>query len=178
MKTSHSAAALNAPKILLVDDNRNGLIVRKALLEEVGCVVTTAGSGDEALGLFASNSFDLVVTDFRMPRMNGAELIQRIRGANPNIRVILLSGFVEPLGLTEASTSRTRTRSRRQKATPKLTNPKATTCFTTSAATWPRPAALAHSKSAYQMVRGMPPRTIQASENRASIAMLRWISRK
>jgi CheY-like chemotaxis protein len=104
MKNSLSAAPLNAPRILLVDDNRNGLIVRKALLEEVGCVVETACGGDEALGLFGSDSFDLVVTDFRMPRMNGAELIQRLRTDNPNVRVILLSGFVEPLGLTEAST--------------------------------------------------------------------------
>jgi CheY-like chemotaxis protein len=104
MKNSLPAALQNAPKILLVDDNRNGLIVRKALLEEVGCVVTTANSGDEALGIFLSNSFDLVVTDYRMPRMNGTELIQKIRCDNPNIRVILLSGFVEPLGLTETST--------------------------------------------------------------------------
>lgn len=104
MKTSLSAASLNAPKILLVDDNRNGLIVRKTLLEEVGCNVQTASSGDEALSLFLSNSFDVVVTDYRMPRMNGAELIQEIRNHNPNARVILLSGFVEPLGLTEGST--------------------------------------------------------------------------
>ena len=37
--------------------------------------------------------------------MNGVELIQRIRKTNPNARVILLSGFVEPLGLTEENTS-------------------------------------------------------------------------
>ena len=46
----------------------------------------------------------MVVTDYRMPRMNGAELIQRIRKLNPNARIILLSGFVEPLGLTEENT--------------------------------------------------------------------------
>jgi CheY-like chemotaxis protein len=104
MKNSRHAPPLNAPKILLVDDNRNGLIVRKALLEEVGCAVSTACSGDEALGLFLAESFDLVVTDFRMPRMNGKELIERLRSDKPNVRVILLSGFVEPLGLTEATT--------------------------------------------------------------------------
>ena len=61
-------------------------------------------NGEEGLKLFNSAQFDVVVTDYRMPRMNGAELIQKIRKLNPNIRVILLSGFVEPLGLTEENT--------------------------------------------------------------------------
>ena len=46
----------------------------------------------------------MVVTDYRMPRMNGVELIEKIRNVNPNARVILLSGFVDPLGLTEENT--------------------------------------------------------------------------
>jgi len=92
------------PNILLVDDNRDGLLVRCALLEEVGYSVQKATNGEEGLKLFNSSRFDVVVTDYRMPRMNGVELIQKIRKVNPNIRVILLSGFVEPLGLTEENT--------------------------------------------------------------------------
>jgi CheY-like chemotaxis protein len=90
--------------ILLVDDNYDGLLVRKSLLEEVGYIVETACNGEEGLRLFESATFDVVVSDYRMPRMNGVELIQRIRAVNPNARVILLSGFVEPLGLTEETT--------------------------------------------------------------------------
>ncbi len=92
------------PNILLVDDNRDGLLVRCSLLEEVGYRVQGAPNGEEGLKLFNSVSFDVVVTDYRMPRMNGVELIQNIRKLNPNVRVILLSGFVEPLGLTEENT--------------------------------------------------------------------------
>jgi len=92
------------PTILLVDDNQDGLLVRKALLEEIGCSVETAHNGEEGLKLFNSSNFDVVVTDYRMPRMNGVELIQKIRKVNPNARVILLSGFVDPLGLTEENT--------------------------------------------------------------------------
>jgi len=92
------------PNILLVDDNRDGLLVRCSLLEEVGYSVQKATNGEEGLKLFNSSRFDVVVTDYRMPRMNGVELIQKIRKVNPNIRVILLSGFVEPLGLTEENT--------------------------------------------------------------------------
>jgi len=100
MKTSLSTPA----QILLVDDSRDGLLVRKSLLEEVGYSVQIAHNGEEGLKLFESGSFDVVVTDYRMPRMNGTELIERIRKLNPNARIILLSGFVEPLGLTEENT--------------------------------------------------------------------------
>ena len=92
------------PNILLVDDNRDGLLVRRTVLEELGYRVSIALNGEEGLKLYQSASFDVVVTDYRMPRMNGAELIQRIRKLNPNARIILLSGFVEPLGLTEENT--------------------------------------------------------------------------
>lgn len=92
------------PNILLVDDNSDGLLARRSVLEELGYAVSVARNGDEGLKLFQSASFDVVVTDYRMPNMNGAELIQRIRKLNPNARIILLSGFVDPLGLTEENT--------------------------------------------------------------------------
>ena len=94
----------STPNILLVDDNRDGLLVRSCLLEEIGCCVQIAMSGEDGLRLFEAARFDVVVTDYRMPRMNGGELIQRIRMLDPNARIILLSGFVEPLGLTEQNT--------------------------------------------------------------------------
>jgi CheY-like chemotaxis protein len=96
------------PEILLVDDNRQGLIARKSLLQELGYNISTATNGDEAMELLSKQNFDVVVTDFKMPRMDGVELIKRIRGAQAGAqvgaRIILLSGFVEPLGLTEQST--------------------------------------------------------------------------
>jgi len=94
----------STPNILLVDDNRDGLLARRCLLEEIGCCVQTAVNGEEGLRLYKSKRFDVVVTDYRMPRMDGGELIQRIRMLDPNARIILLSGFVEPLGLTEQNT--------------------------------------------------------------------------
>jgi CheY-like chemotaxis protein len=92
------------PTILLVDDNPDGLLVRRSLLEELGYSVQIAVNGEEGLKLFETSPFDVVVTDYRMPRMDGKELIERIRKLDPNARIILLSGFVEPLGLTEQNT--------------------------------------------------------------------------
>jgi CheY-like chemotaxis protein len=90
--------------VLLVDDNRDGLLVRRALLEEQGFQVELARNGEEGLKLFESFSFDVVVTDYRMPVMSGTELIGHLRKRNPQVRVVLLSSLVEPLGLTEENT--------------------------------------------------------------------------
>ncbi len=90
--------------ILLVDDNKSGLAARKAILEELGHRVTTATGGEDALEHFSTAKFDLVITDHRMAKMNGVELIRRIRAIHPDIPVIMLSGYVEALGLTESNT--------------------------------------------------------------------------
>src|SRR5579872_5924829 len=104
MRSSMKLVPVANPNILLVDDNRDGLLVRKSLLEELGYRVQLAQNGEEGLKLYEASNFDVVVTDYRMPNMDGVELIGKIRKRNPNARIILLSGFVEPLGLTEENT--------------------------------------------------------------------------
>jgi CheY-like chemotaxis protein len=90
------------PNILLVDDNHDGLLVRRTVLEEQGYCVTVAANGVEALEIFTSSHFDVVVTSHSMRSMGGVDLIRRIREVKPQARVVLLSG--EPLGLTEEKT--------------------------------------------------------------------------
>lgn len=90
--------------ILLVDDNKMGLSARKTVLEELGYCITTCSSGDDALAQLGSNRFELVVTDYKMPKMNGTELIQRIRKQELSVPVILLSGFADTMGLNEGNT--------------------------------------------------------------------------
>jgi len=98
------ASAHNGATILLVDDNPHGLVARRTVLQELGYVIHTGACGAEALDLLGRHKVDLVITDFRMPNMDGVELITRIRQLRGNLPIILLSGFVEPLGLTEQST--------------------------------------------------------------------------
>ena len=98
------SSSLAPHKILLVDDCRDGLLVRSALLREAGYSVEVAENGEQGLKLYQSSNFDVVVTDYRMPRMDGVEFIGHLRKINPNARVVLLSGFVEPLGLNEENT--------------------------------------------------------------------------
>ena len=90
--------------VLLVDDNIHGLSARKVILQEQGYSVDIALSGEEAWDLYQKQTYDVVVTDFRMTGMDGVELIRLIRSASPLARTILLSGFVGCLGMTEQST--------------------------------------------------------------------------
>lgn len=101
--TAPSLAA--GARILLVDDNPHGLVARKAVLMGLGYQVETALNGEEALKLLNAGSFQLVVTDYKMPKLDGLQLIEHIRKAGMPLKVVLLSGFVEPLGLTEETTN-------------------------------------------------------------------------
>lgn len=91
-------------RILIVDDNDFGLVARQSLLAELGHEIVTSKNPEEALAFLTSRKFDLIVTDFRMPQMNGVEFIRQIRAIDPLIPVILLSGFTEALGLSEETT--------------------------------------------------------------------------
>jgi len=103
MPSRHSLPSLHA-RILLVDDNAHGLAARKNVLEELGHHTVTACSGVEALEQLALQEFSLVVTDYKMPRMDGLELIGLLRKNTPDLPVILISGFVDALGLNEQNT--------------------------------------------------------------------------
>jgi len=91
-------------RILLVDDNSLGLAARRSVLEELGHKVQTSGTPAEALDLCGKQRFDVVVTDYKMPKMDGVEFIARLRKLHPTSAVILISGFTDTLGLTEANT--------------------------------------------------------------------------
>jgi len=88
----------------MVDDNGMGLLARKAVLEELGYRVTTVGTPQEALDRLSQGSFDLLITDYKLPGMTGGELIKKLQKQGSTIPVILLSGFVDALGLDESNT--------------------------------------------------------------------------
>jgi CheY-like chemotaxis protein len=109
-----------ASRILLVDDNSRGLTARKMILAEQGYGVQTALSGEEAWDLFQEHPFDVVVTDLRMGGIDGLELIRRIRAKDTPTRIILLSGFIDCLGLTLESSGADELISKSNKEVPEL----------------------------------------------------------
>ncbi len=87
--------------ILLVDDEQIVRETIKMILEMDRHSVTEATNGQEALALFTEASFDLVVTDFAMPRMAGNELAIRIRQLVPTQPIIMITAYGARLGDTE-----------------------------------------------------------------------------
>jgi CheY-like chemotaxis protein len=90
--------------ILMVDDNEHGLVARKNVLKQQGFDSVTATSAEAGLELLQTHHFDLVVTDYKMGGMDGIAFIGHVRERCPGTPVILLSGFVDALGLDERST--------------------------------------------------------------------------
>jgi len=76
--------------ILCVDDNEQELSVLKFMLATNGYRVVSATSGQEAIGLFAKTSVDLVLADFAMPHMNGSQLVERLKQIASHVPMILL----------------------------------------------------------------------------------------
>ena len=81
--------------ILVVDDEPNYLIVLSELLREEGFEVFTAKSGSEGLRVVKENDIDLVITDMRMPGMDGLELLAEVKEYNRDLPVIMITAFGE-----------------------------------------------------------------------------------
>ena len=77
--------------ILVVDDEPNYLIVFSELLKEEGFEVLTAESGENGLKIVKENELDLVITDMRMPGMDGLELLKAVKSFNRDLPVIMIT---------------------------------------------------------------------------------------
>jgi DNA-binding NtrC family response regulator len=81
-------------KVLIVDDEEGPRrAIEAALYREKNLEIKTAKSGEEALGYFDSELYDLVLTDIRMPQMDGIDLLRKIHERSPNTLVILITGY-------------------------------------------------------------------------------------
>jgi len=104
MRIAKSSTASPSAIILLVDDNKMGLAARRVVLEELGHTVVTAVNGLDALAAIEGQVFDLLITDWKMPKLDGIELIRRVRESQNEVPIILLSGFADNTGMREDKT--------------------------------------------------------------------------
>jgi len=81
--------------VLVVDDEPNYLVVLSELLIEEGYEILTAQNGETALHMVRETDLDLVITDMRMPGMDGLALLKAIKEYNPNLPIIMVTAFGE-----------------------------------------------------------------------------------
>ncbi len=79
-------------KVLIVDDDKQIRNFLNDVLRTSGYEVECASNGKEAFKLLQYKKFDLLITDNKMPKMDGLELIKKIRKRNMDIKVIVISG--------------------------------------------------------------------------------------
>ncbi|MCX7982051.1 MAG: sigma-54 dependent transcriptional regulator [Syntrophales bacterium] len=79
--------------ILIVDDDREMRDFLEILLEKEGYKVKTAERADKALRYLSQDEFDLIITDLKMPKIDGLDFLRRVREINEKVRVILVTAF-------------------------------------------------------------------------------------
>jgi PAS domain S-box-containing protein len=82
-------------RILAVDDDAIILLNTATILEDMGHDVLQAHSARSALEILQQENIDLLITDYSMPNMTGAELVQQARQAKPDLKVIVASGYAD-----------------------------------------------------------------------------------
>jgi len=81
------------PDVLVVDDDASLRRILEYNLEREGYAVASASTGMEALAKLKSKKFDLVLTDIKMPGMDGMDLLKKIRSNHPEVQVIVITAF-------------------------------------------------------------------------------------
>jgi signal transduction histidine kinase/ActR/RegA family two-component response regulator len=94
-----TAVAVNgAATVLVVEDERNMLSLLEKVLLKQGYRVLTASDGEKALEVYQqrNGTIDVVLLDIGLPKMAGEEVLQKMKQQNPNVKVVIASGYLDP----------------------------------------------------------------------------------
>jgi len=95
MATWRAPVYMNGKKILVIDDQRSQLRLIKKLLTKLGHTAVTVDSAEEAdLILRWEQDFSLIITDLKMPWLDGLQFCKEVKSLHPNLKVYALSGFI------------------------------------------------------------------------------------
>ncbi|ULA69428.1 MAG: Regulatory protein AtoC [Nitrospira sp.] len=89
-------------KILVVDDEQGLRDVLSIMLKRAGYAVTVASDGEEAIAQIQKEIFDLVITDLKMPKVGGLEVLKAVKTASPDTVVLMITAFASADSAVEA----------------------------------------------------------------------------
>jgi DNA-binding response OmpR family regulator len=88
--------------VLVVDDEKTVCNSCRKILTQAGYRVEVASSGQEAIDKIRGNGFDVVITDWKMPKMDGLEVTRRVKQEKPEMTVIVITGYPSVENTVEA----------------------------------------------------------------------------
>jgi CheY-like chemotaxis protein len=91
-------------RCLIVDDNREFAENLAEIIEDLGEEPVVANDGRSAIVALEKGAFELLLCDFRMPEMNGAEVIREAKRIQPSLRAVIVSAYANDAELAEATT--------------------------------------------------------------------------
>ena len=93
---------MHNPKILIVDDEENILSALKRLFRKENYQILTAESGEEGLRILDEQQVDLIISDLKMPLMNGVEFLAKAKEMKPDALRIMLTGHADLKSVIDA----------------------------------------------------------------------------
>ena len=89
-------------KILIVDDDEQILKMLREVLEEEGFIIDLSSGGQDALRKLEDGKYYLVISDVRMPDIDGFEVLQQVKEKYKKTKVILMTGYTEEYDISDA----------------------------------------------------------------------------
>lgn len=80
-------------RILIIDDNHDICVLLERFLSKQGYKTASASKGEDGLALVRKDAFELVICDFKLPDIDGLEILRRIKVLSPNTAVIIITGY-------------------------------------------------------------------------------------
>lgn len=94
--------SVNKPRILIVDDEPNMRESLQEILSDSGFLCSIAENGEQALNVLKQNEFELVISDVKMPRMQGIDLLKHVKKSHPSSSLLLITAFATVQQAVEA----------------------------------------------------------------------------
>ena len=102
LKKTSVEECISSLKMLIVEDNKTTQLIYEVIFEDMLQEIVFADNGEDGFNLFIEHKFDIIISDYDMPKLNGLDMIKKIRVLNRHIPIILISSIEDVKVITQA----------------------------------------------------------------------------